>query len=263
MSSPLLEVRAAGFAYRQEPVLNDISLAIGEGEFIGVIGPNGSGKSTLLKVLGGYLPVQRGSALFKAEPIRRCPKKILARSIAWVPQEHSMAFPFHVLEIVMMGRHPYLSPLRFETEEDHRTAEKALALTGTSALAGRRFDAISGGEKQRVLMAGAIAQETAILLLDEPTAALDLKYQMEILSILKHLNEEEHKTIVVALHDLHLASRFCRRLILLDRGAIAKDGPPAEVLTPEVLEPVYGVRVRLQDDGEGGVHITPEAPCTL
>lgn len=262
MNAPLLETVRAGFAYGSEAVLSDISLAIGGGEFIGVIGPNGSGKSTLLKILAGVLPVKSGRALFRGGPLESRARKTLARALAWVPQEHPMAFPFHVMEIVMMGRHPHVSPLRFETGEDLRAAEKAMAVTGTRDLASRRFDEISGGEKQRVMLAGAIAQETGALLLDEPTAALDLKFQVEILEILKRLNREENKTLVVALHDLHLASRYCQRLILLDRGRIVKDGPPAEVLRRDVLEPVYGVRVRLLDDGQGGVHISPEAPCT-
>jgi len=260
MNKPLLETVRAGFAYDKEAVLRDISLTIGEGEFIGIIGPNGSGKSTLLKILGGYLPAS-GRVRFRGDPIENCSRKALARAIAWVPQEHPMAFPFRVMELVMMGRHPYASPLRFETGEDHEAAEKAMAVTGIAALASRRFDEISGGEKQRVMMAGAIAQNTDALLLDEPTAALDIKYQIEILEILKHLNQDENKTLIVALHDLHLASRYCHRLILLDRGRIVKDGSPADVLTRETLEPVYGVRVRLLADGEGGIHISPEAPC--
>ncbi len=261
MNAALIQAERASFAYDREPVLHDISLAIEAGEFVGIIGPNGSGKSTLLKLMSGHLNATGGRLSFQGQPMTGLAKKTLACNVAWVPQEHAMAFPFRVMEIVLMGRHPYVSPLRFETAEDHRVAEKALDLTGTRALAERRYDEISGGEKQRVMIAAAIAQDTPALILDEPTAALDLKFQVEIMSILKRLNRDENRTLVVALHDLHLASRYCHRLVLLDGGRIVRDGPTAQVLTREVLEPVYGISLTLLDDGRGGVHVSPEAAC--
>ncbi|MFQ5450106.1 MAG: ABC transporter ATP-binding protein [Nitrospinaceae bacterium] len=248
----MLRLKDVSFAYDKDPVLKYISLAIGKGEFVGILGPNGSGKSTLLKMMGGILRAGTGQISFRETDIDHYKRKILARSVAWIPQEHPQVFPFRVQEIVLMGRHPYLSPLTFEKEEDYGIADRAMKITETSHLAARRFNEVSGGEKQRVMIASAIAQEPEIMILDEPTTALDIKYQLEILNILKRLNLKKSMTLVLAMHDLHLASKFCRRLILLNQGRIIKDGTPGEVLQREILEEVYGVKIKLfrdQDDG--------------
>ncbi len=246
------------FAYDKEPVIQDIQLEIPTGDFLGVIGPNGSGKSTLLKLLSGLLPPDKNQVRFDGQNISECKRKILAQSIAWIPQDHHLPFPFTVAEVVMMGRHPYLSPLTFENEHDFEITQRAMAQTQTAQFAHRKFNEISGGEQQRVMLASAIAQEPEILILDEPTAALDLKYQIEILSILKRLNQAGN-TIIMALHDLHLASKFCRRLVLLQNGKIVKDGSPEEVLQKEILESVYEVPVTiLRNESDGSFLISPE-----
>ncbi len=259
-SEALIATKNLTFAYMEEPVLRDISLNFQAGEFTGVIGPNGSGKSTLLKLIGGILPSSSKTVFFKNRELSHYKKKDLAVSIAWIPQEKQMAFSFKVIDIVLMGRHPYLSPLTFEGENDYRIAEEAMKQTQVLEFAHRSFNEISGGEKQRVMIASAISQKPEVMLLDEPTSALDIKYQIEVLSILKQLNERENKSLILAMHDLHLASKFCKRLILLKEGRVFCDGPPEAVLKKEILEEVYEVKVKIfQDDEDGSLLVVPEA----
>ncbi len=256
----LIETQNLTFAYAEEPVLRDISINFQAGEFIGVIGPNGSGKSTLLKLIGGILPAPAGTVFLKDRELSRYKKKELAVAIAWIPQDKQMAFPFKVIDIVLMGRHPYLSPLSFEGEDDYRIAQEAMNQTQVLEFAERSFNEISGGEKQRVMIASAITQKPEVMLLDEPTSALDIKYQMEILNILKRLNEEENKSLMLAMHDLHLASKFCKRLVLLKQGRVFCEGSPAEVLKKEILEEVYEVKVKIfNDDEDGSLLVVPVA----
>lgn len=260
IASALIETKGLTFAYAEEPVLRDISLNFQAGEFTGVIGPNGSGKSTLLKLIGGILPSSPQTVFFKDRELSHYKKKDLAASIAWIPQERQMAFSFKVIDIVLMGRHPYLSPLSFEGEDDYRIAEDAMKQTQVMEFANRSFNEISGGEKQRVMIASAISQKPEVMLLDEPTSALDIKYQIEILTILKQLNELESKSLILAMHDLHLASKFCKRLVLLKEGRVFCEGPPSEVLKKEILEEVYEVKVKIfQDDEDGSLIVVPEA----
>lgn len=255
----MIATQGLTFAYRQEQVLNDISLQFKPGEFTGIIGPNGSGKSTLLKLIGGILPAPTQTLFFRDRELSEYKKKELAVAIAWIPQEKQMAFPFKVIDIVLMGRHPYLSPLSFEGEDDYRIAEDAMKQTQVLEFARRNFNEISGGEKQRVMIASAIAQKPEVMLLDEPTSALDIKYQIEIFNILQRLNEQENESLILAMHDLHLASKYCQRLILLKQGRVFCEGTPAEVLQKEILEEVYEVRVKIfQDDTDGSLLVVPE-----
>jgi iron complex transport system ATP-binding protein len=256
----MIETKGLTFAYAEDPVINDISLTFQTGEFTGIIGPNGSGKSTLLKLIGGILPSPSETTFLKNRELSQYKKKDLAVSIAWIPQEKQMAFSFKVIDIVLMGRHPYLSPLSFEGEDDYRIAEDAMKQTQVLEFAHRSFNEISGGEKQRVMIASAISQKPEVMLLDEPTSALDIKYQIEILSILKQLNEQEGKSLILAMHDLHLASKFCKRLVLLKEGRVFCEGTPAEVLKKEILEEVYEVKVKIfTDDEDGSLLVVPEA----
>jgi iron complex transport system ATP-binding protein len=262
MNSYILQVQGVNFSYDQSTVLHSISMNVSPGEFIGVIGPNGSGKSTLLKLLGGVLKPDSGQLHFKETNYLDYKQKQLAQYITWVPQEHPMAFNFKVSEIVLMGRHPYLSAFTFEGEDDIEIARSAMESTQTLQFAQRNFNEISGGEKQRVVIAGAIAQEPELMILDEPTSALDIKYQIQILNILKELNENQQTTIILALHDLHLASKFCTRLILLDEGKIFKDGKTEDVLQKEPIEKVYGVKIQVIHDQNGNIIISPDRLCT-
>ena len=261
MNTSILKTQEISFSYDQETVLRSISINIQSEEFIGIIGPNGSGKSTLLKLLGSVLKPDSGQIYFKGKNYIDYQRKQLAQSITWVPQEHPMVFPFKVSEIVLMGRHPYLSAFTFEGEDDIEIARSAMKQTQTLQFAERGFNEISGGEKQRVVIAGAIAQEPELMILDEPTSALDIKYQIQILNILKTLNENKKTTVILAMHDLHLAAKYCTRLILLEEGKIFKDGKTEEVLQKEHIEKVYGLKVHLIHDQNGNVMISPDTLC--
>lgn len=254
----LLGMKDVVFSYLKDPVLKNISLNIKPGEIIGVIGPNGSGKSTLLKLLAGIIKCKSGQIDYKGSNICSMKRKDIAAAVSWIPQENPMVFAFRVIDVVMMGRHPYLSALNFENEQDYIIVQDAMERTGTAQFARRLFNDISSGERQRVLIASAIAQEPELMLLDEPTSALDIKYQIEILMILKRLNETRNMSVVLAMHDLHLASRFCRRLILLNCGEIVADGAPADVLQKDILEKVYGISVNIFAKDDGAFIVTPE-----
>jgi iron complex transport system ATP-binding protein len=255
MTPELMVAENISFSYETSLVLKDLSVSIQEQDFIGLIGPNGSGKSTLLKIMGGILKTDSGSIQFKKSPLSKIDKNRFAQSVAWIPQDHPMVFPFKVTEIVMMGRHPYLSPLTFESKEDYDITQRAMETTMTSQFADRYFNEISGGEKQRVMIASALAQNPEMMLLDEPTSALDIKYQIQILNILKSLNSNHNMTLVMAMHDLNLASRFCNRLVLLSEGKIVRDGTPEQVFEKDILEQVYDIDIDLSTrDGHIMVH---------
>ena len=255
MTLELMAAENISFTYETSLVLKDLSVSVQKQDFIGLIGPNGSGKSTLLKIMGGVLKADSGSIQFKNSSVSKINKKLFAQSVSWIPQDHPMVFPFKVSEIVMMGRHPYLSALSFESDEDFDITQRAMETTMTSQFSDRYFNEISGGEKQRVMIASALAQNPEMMLLDEPTSALDLKYQIQILNILKNLNANHDMTLVIAMHDLNLASRFCNRLVLLSEGEIVRDGTPEQVLEKDILEQVYGIDIDLSTrDGHIMVH---------
>ena len=245
MTSAKMELNNISFAYDSTPILKELSLLIQESDFIGLIGPNGSGKSTLLKIMGDILKPDSGCLKFKGSETGRMSKKIFAQSVSWIAQSHPMVFPFKVSEVVLMGRHPHLSALSFESHEDFAISQSAMKTTMTSEFSERFFNEISEGEKQRVMIASALAQKPELMLLDEPTSALDLKYQIEIMNILKDLNKNHKMTLIVAMHDLNLASRFCNRIILINEGQVISDGAPSQVLKKDILEQVYGIELDL------------------
>jgi len=252
---------AAGYGRRS--VLQGVSLRLARGEFLGLIGPNGAGKSTLLRVLSRALPVQRGSVRLDGAPIGSLTAREIARRIAFVPQNEPTLFEFTVREVVLMGRHPHLKGLVGETEEDFASAVRAMAATDTLHLADRPITALSGGEHRRVLIARALAQNTPILLLDEPTAHLDLTHQADVLAIVRRLSDRDGVSILAALHDLNLAAEFCDRLILLANGRAVAEGPPDAVLTPDTLAKVYGAPVhvgRSPTSGKPCLFPSPPAP---
>ncbi len=241
------------FAYEpSQPVLTDVRAVIERGGLVGILGPNGSGKTTLLRLLGGLRTPQRGKVTLDGVDLRTLGRAAAARRIAVVPQETQLAFEYTVLEMAVMGRYPHLGSFEIEGPDDLAIARDALRATGTLHLESRFFNTLSGGEKQRVVIAGAIAQftqgeraadATEVLLLDEPTASLDLAYQLEIRTILRQLNERRNLTVVVSTHDLNLAAGLCRDLILLDRGRVLAAGPAADMLKPALIEQLYGVEV--------------------
>ncbi len=239
----MIEIDSVSFRYHVDWVLEDISFQVGKGEFIGIIGPNGSGKTTLLKILYRFLSPQRGDVFLELIPLRRMSRRDIAKRIAVVSQESYPLFPFRVIEIVLMGRSPYLGHLIFENEKDLECARKAMEWTNILHISERPIDELSGGERKRVFIARALAQEPEVILLDEPTANLDIHHQIEFLDIITMLNQDRGLTIIMASHDLNIASEYCDRLILLRGGKVYKIGSPEEVITKEDIEKVYGCDV--------------------
>ena len=239
----MLRADRVSFGYRAAAplVVDEVSLAIAPGELVGILGPNGSGKTTLLKMLGGTLTPSAGEIQFERRPLRDWSRRELARRIALVPQETHAPFDFTVLDIVLMGRFPHLGTFALEGPADLAIARQALASTGTSTFEARPFATLSGGEKQRVVIAGALAQSPELLLLDEPTASLDLGHQLDVQLLLAALNRDRRVTMVLSTHDLNLAAALCRHLILLRDGRVIAQGPTEAVLTPETVRALYGV----------------------
>jgi iron complex transport system ATP-binding protein len=223
------------------PVLDNVSAEITRGSIVGILGPNGSGKTTLLRLLSGTRRPTRGQVLLDGVPLQRLSRRAVARRMAVVPQETQLAFEYTVLEMVLMGRHPHLGLFELEGPRDFAVARDALAATGTAELEDRRFSTLSGGEKQRVVIAAALAQSSEILLLDEPTASLDLGYQLEVASLVTRLNRERGVTIVISTHDLNLAAGVCRELVMLRHGRVVAAGATREALTPAHVRELYDV----------------------
>lgn len=230
-------------------VINGVSLTVADDEVVGILGPNGSGKTTLLRLLSGALRPASGVVRVGPSDLTSLSARVRARQIAVVPQETSLTFDYTVLEIVLMGRYPHLGAFEVEGPGDLASAERALAATGTTSFAGRPFRTLSGGEKQRVVIASALAQldsgrgdttSGSLLLLDEPTASLDLKYQFEVAAVLRRLRGSGI-TILLSTHDLRFAATLCTRIVLLSDGAILAQGPPADVLTPELVGRLFDV----------------------
>lgn len=253
-------MRAIGvwFRYRQEWVLRDVSLEVAKGEILGVLGPNASGKTTLLGVLQGILRPQEGRVLLDGQDIQAMSRRKVARTLAVVPQEMTLMQSFSVLEMTLMGRHPHLGMMAFEGAEDRAIAWASLEKAGCAHLAHREVNELSGGERQRVLVARALTQQPRIFLLDEPTAYLDLRHQMELVELLGKLHQQERLTVVWVSHDLNLASLVCHRLLLLKDGKVQALGPPKEVLTEKTILEVYGASVTVDlDPLSGAPRITP------
>jgi len=239
----LLQADCVSFAYapREPAVLDGVSLAVRRGAIVGLLGPNGSGKTTLLRLLAGTRSPLAGGVTLDARPISGFSRRELARRIAVVPQETHSAFDFSALEIVLMGRYPHLGAFELEGAHDLGIAREAMAATGTATLEARRFATLSGGEKQRVVIAGALAQASDVLLLDEPTASLDLGFQFEMAALLVRLNRDRGTTMVVSTHDLNLAATLCTELVLLKSGRVIAAGTTDEVLTPDHVRALYGI----------------------
>jgi iron complex transport system ATP-binding protein len=214
---------------------------------MGLIGPNGSGKTTLLRILSGLLHPKRGHVYLDGRNIREFSRREIARRVAVVPQELVMPFAFSAYEMVMMGRTPHVRPILGAGPRDHQVVAEKMELTATLALAQRPFNELSGGEKQRVIIAMALAQEPDILLLDEPTVHLDINHQVEILELIKRLNRQESLTVLATMHDLNLAALYFDRLILLNGGQVVAIGSPAEVLCEESIRQVFQAHVQVQE----------------
>jgi iron complex transport system ATP-binding protein len=236
-------------------VVDGVTVRLENGTLAGILGPNGSGKTTLLRLLSGTRRPTAGRVLLDDRPLAQLSRREVARQIAVVPQETELAFEYTAIEIVLMGRHPHLGVFTVEGPDDIRIAEAALAATGTSELAQRPFHQLSGGEKQRVVIAAALAQSARLLLLDEPTASLDLGYQLEVCALLQRLNRDHGVTMAISTHDLNLAAAICRELIMMRHGRIVAMGPTLEVLTPENVQRVYDVEADVHVHEDTG-HVT-------
>ena len=236
---PLFKIDNLSGGYHKETILKDISLEINKGDFLGIIGPNGSRKTTLLRLISKVLLPQKGAITFAGRDISTMDPKEFCRNAAFVSQDSVINLAFTSLEIVLLGRTPYLKRLQFESKLDARIAGDCMAMTDTSHLKDKFIDELSAGERQRVMIAKALAQEPALLFLDEPTSHLDIGHQIQIMDLLKKLNTKQGLTIVMVMHDLNLASEYCNRIVLLDDGRIFKEGVPEEVLTYQNIEKVY------------------------
>ena len=248
----IIKMEAVDFRYPERPIFSGLSLALEEGEVLGLIGPNSSGKTTLLKLMDGLLRPQRGRVLLEERNLEQIPRAKVARTIAVVPQTMEVPFSFTVAEIVLMGRAPYLTRFGWEKQKDLDVAREATALTGVASLESRTFWELSQGEKQRVLIARALAQEPRVMLLDEPTSHLDINHQVEINELIRRLNLQKGLTVLHISHDLNLAAEYCHRIVLLHQGSVFSAGVPSEVITEENIRRVYETKVLVEKNPLSG-----------
>lgn len=241
----ILSLQEVALGYGKHEILRDVTFSVDEGEMMGIIGPNGSGKSTLLKGICRVIAPRRGRILFEGGDMSGMSRTQIARRIAVVPQAPHLPETFTAFEIVLMGRTPHLGRFRFEGYRDFDIAWRAMGITRTQPLAERTVDKLSGGQRQLLTIARAIAQEPRLVLLDEPTAHLDINYQMEILDFVRKLCQDRALTALAVLHDLNLAAQYCDRLVLLGNGGIRAVGSPHQVLTEKNIAEVYGARVHI------------------
>ncbi|MTI46585.1 ABC transporter ATP-binding protein [Sporosalibacterium faouarense] len=242
---PIVNIENLHFKYDEAEILKAIDLNVPQGSFLSILGPNGSGKTTLLKNICNLLHPHKGSIMIEDKEVERIKYKNLARVIAVVHQGTDVQFDFAVYDVVMMGRFPYLKRFQTEGKEDERIVKKAMEDTSTWELRDKSISEISGGERQRVLIARALTQQPKVLILDEPISHLDIKYQIEILDLCKTLNKEHNITVITTLHDINMASRYSDYIVLLEKGNIRKMDTPERVLTEENIEEVYGIKVDL------------------
>jgi len=254
-----MRVNQLTFGYGDTPVLNDVSMVWEPGSFSAIFGPNGSGKTTLLKLISGILSPGTGTVTLGGKALEQWDREALARSLAVVPQEADVVFPFSVEEVVLMGRSPYLGRSPFESEADRAVANQAMEWAQVSDLRHRNFLTCSGGERQRVLLARALAQEPKVLLLDEAGAHLDLHHQVQLYRCLEMLNRQTGLTIVMVSHDWNLPAQFCSSALLLSGGKVTAQGSLEDVIDEERIESVYGTPVRVgRDDETGHLFVIPK-----
>ena len=230
--------------YNSVKALDSITFKVDEGDFVGILGPNGSGKTTLLRCLSGILKPKVGCVLIDGEDVNLLSRREVAKRVGVVPQESYIGFNFKVLDVVLMGRHPHIK--RFESKHDIEIALKAMEAVNVQHLADRFITNVSGGERRRIIIARALAQEPEILLLDEPTVHLDINHQIEIMELLRELCVKKRLTVIAVFHDFNLASRYCNKLVLLSEGRILALGKPEEVLTKENIQKAFHVEVLIE-----------------
>jgi len=251
-SSPLYTVADVSFAYDTTPVLLDLSFTLKRGKFYGVVGPNGCGKTTLLDLLIGNRVPLSGSVSFKGKPVSLYRRRSLAQQISLVPQEFDTGFGYTVEEIVMMGRHPYISRFASPSAEDWQQVDLAMRIIGIDDLKNRYTNELSGGQKQRAVVARALAQNTDVLIFDEATSSLDIKYSLEIFNVARKLVRDKGRTVIAVIHNLNLAAAYCDELIFMKDGRIYRYGPTAEVMIPETIAGVFGISSKISHDPYSG-----------
>lgn len=252
MTGAALVMDDVAFSYGRLPVISRMNLVVDEGTITGILGPNGSGKTTIVRLASAAIRPDAGRISVFGVNIADLPSRERARRVAVVPQETHPVFDFTVEEIVRMGRAPHLGWLGREKPKDRAVAIEAMERCDVMHVAARSFRALSGGERQRVMLARALTQQARLLLLDEPTAFLDLKHRLTVYTLLRRLYRENGLTVVVVSHDINLAARYCDRLVLLRQGAVVADGTPGEVLRPEPIRAVYEVEVEVRTDPSSG-----------
>lgn len=249
--SPAIGAQGLFYEVEAETLLDRVDLHADRGQLVGLIGPNGAGKSTLLRAISGILRYQGGTVCLDGTDLNAISAKDVAARLALVPQIAPYTHGFTALELVLMGRYPHLGPFQIEGSEDDRIAKDAMRLTEIERFAGRTLDTLSGGERQRVFVSRALAQQPRVLLLDEPTSNLDVFHQLKVLDLVRQL-VDDGLTAVAAIHDLHMAARYCDRLVLLSKGRVIADGPPEDVLSPEIIESAFGVKSAVYRDPVNG-----------
>ncbi len=247
----LLELKGTSFGYGGSPVLKDINFSIQAGDFVALMGPNGSGKTTLLKTILGIFCPSKGEVLLDGKPILSYKAKDRAKKLGYVSQEPTFSFPLTVGELVSLGRYAYSNRFK-ETPEDGKAVEEALRLTGSLSLKDKRFTSLSGGERQKVLIARVLAQTSHLLIMDEPTTHLDIYFQLQILEVLKRICQEKLLTIVAVLHDLNLISLFADKALLLKSGELVAFGKVEDVVNEKALTEIFGVNVAVKKEAEHG-----------
>ncbi len=246
MKKQMLYFSHVATGYGEKEVIKDVNMTVEEGDFVALIGSNGTGKSTLIKCVSGLLPLKKGEIQICGKSLSSMSSKERARLVAVVPQSYYVEYDFKVEDIVMMGRNPYLSFRERESTKDYDIVKEAMQMTNTEVFRGRSYNALSGGEKQRVILARAIAQQPKIILLDEPTSALDLHHQIEVMELIERLNREDKITIMAVLHDINLASRFCHRVVMLREGVVVADGTPDQIVNKQNMETLYNMKLFLR-----------------
>ena len=249
----ILKVDRLNFSYNSVPILKNITFEVNHGEFLGIVGPNGSGKTTLLRNIDGILKPNEGSILIDNLNQKELTRKEIARLIGYVSQREANIFPTTVFETVLMGRKPHITWT--ETKEDKKIVAQTLERLNLGDFALRDMNQLSGGERQKVYIARALVQQPKILLLDEPTANLDLRHQIEVLDLLLNTKNEKGVTVIIAIHDLNLALKYCNKLIILDKGTIFNTGGK-EILNKDTIQKVYGVKIKIIEQ-EGQKFIVP------
>lgn len=247
-SETLFKINSVSYSYGSEEALGEISTEIKAGKFYGIIGPNGCGKTTFLDLLTGSRIPPKGNILLHGKPLTSYGKRDLARKLALVPQEYDTGFGYRVEELVMMGRHPHINRFASPGDDDWRAVDKALASIGIAGLKDRYANTLSGGQKQRAVVARALAQESPVLLFDEATSSLDIKYTLQIFSIVKDLVRSGQRTVIAVIHDLNMAAAYCDEILFMQNGTIAFQGKTAEIINAENIKTVFNVSSRVDRD---------------